>query len=305
MTRFSLLFIAFTCIATVACKGKQTSGETPATDTTTTDSTAATPNQPDTVVVKTYSFDKSDKYASISVKVQLPTGTDQASAIIRSTLLETFDKNFAFDWEGNRLTPIYQGGFDDANKCIPYYIKAHLKTLSAEAKQTNEDMQNIDEIQQSSDDVEITKQMEIGSLVEFSIVNSVYNAGAAHPSTVCSTALFNKQSGKEVSKLLVKGAEKKMQKLLIKGLIQYFSDFGEKYNEQNIWEQLQIGGDISEGPKLIPLPQDTPCPQKDGLCFTYGQYEIACYAAGMPSFVIPYDKVKPYLTEEAKQLLGL
>lgn len=305
MTRFSLLFMAFACFANIACKGKQTADNTATTDTATIDSATVTSNKPDTIAVKTFNFDESDKYAEVTVKADIPTGTDQVSSKIRSTLLETFDKNFAFDWEGNRVTPIFQGGFDDASKCLPYYIKAHLKKLSVEAKQTNEDMNTGNEIQQSSDEVEITKTLEIGSLVEFHILNSVYNAGAAHPSTGCSTALFNKNSGKEVKQLLVKGAEMKMQKLFIKGLIQYFTECGQECNEETIWDQLQIGGDIDNTKKIIPLPQDTPCPQKDGICFTYGQYEIACYAAGMPSFVISYKNIKPYLTEEAKQLLGL
>lgn len=36
-----------------------------------------------------------------------------------------------------------------------------------------------------------------------------------------------------------------------------------------------------------------------GLRMTYGAYEIAAYAAGMPSFTIPYAELKPYLTENS------
>ncbi|MBO6068986.1 MAG: DUF3298 domain-containing protein, partial [Bacteroidales bacterium] len=64
-------------------------------------------------------------------------------------------------------------------------------------------------------------------------------------------------------------------------------------------EYLFLDGDT------IPFPVWTPSPTEDGLCFTYQQYEIAAYAMGMPSFVIPYDKVKPYLTPEALDLLNL
>jgi len=38
---------------------------------------------------------------------------------------------------------------------------------------------------------------------------------------------------------------------------------------------------------------------------SYQQYEIAPYAAGMPSFVLTYQEVRPYLTKEALQLLHL
>lgn len=38
---------------------------------------------------------------------------------------------------------------------------------------------------------------------------------------------------------------------------------------------------------------------KKGLMMTYNPYEIAPYAAGMPSFEIPYEDLKPYLTENS------
>ena len=56
---------------------------------------------------------------------------------------------------------------------------------------------------------------------------------------------------------------------------------------------------------VIPFPAWTPYPSEDGLVFTYQQYEIASYAAGMPEFTIPYADLRPYLTPEAKALVGL
>lgn len=35
------------------------------------------------------------------------------------------------------------------------------------------------------------------------------------------------------------------------------------------------------------------------------QYEIATYAFGLPTFTIPYEKIKPYLNEIGMALLGL
>ena len=55
---------------------------------------------------------------------------------------------------------------------------------------------------------------------------------------------------------------------------------------------------------IVPLPSWTPYPGEDGLVFVYQQYEIASYAAGMPSFVIPYDRIQPFLTEEARRILS-
>jgi hypothetical protein len=52
----------------------------------------------------------------------------------------------------------------------------------------------------------------------------------------------------------------------------------------------------------VPLPQFAPCFTDKGLCFTYQQYEIACYAVGIISFDIPYDEIRPYLTPQAAAL---
>lgn len=42
---------------------------------------------------------------------------------------------------------------------------------------------------------------------------------------------------------------------------------------------------------------------EEGFAFIYQQYEIAAYAMGMPTDIISYQQVKPYLTEWAKELL--
>ena len=38
---------------------------------------------------------------------------------------------------------------------------------------------------------------------------------------------------------------------------------------------------------------------------TYQQYEIAAYAAGMPSFTLSYEEAASFLLPEAKKDLGL
>ena len=55
---------------------------------------------------------------------------------------------------------------------------------------------------------------------------------------------------------------------------------------------------------IIPLPkQYEPYPSADGIVFTYAQYEIACYAAGMPTFTIPYSDVQPFLSEDFLKII--
>jgi hypothetical protein len=69
-------------------------------------------------------------------------------------------------------------------------------------------------------------------------------------------------------------------------------------NDEELANNLQV-----EDVNRIPLPSNPPYFTKDGLCFTYQQYEIACYAVGLVSFTVPYAKIRPLLTEEAATLI--
>lgn len=63
--------------------------------------------------------------------------------------------------------------------------------------------------------------------------------------------------------------------------------------------------DMLNSPEEIELPANDPALEAEGVRFDYGAYEIGPYALGMPGVVIPYEKMKPYLTDEVKELLGL
>lgn len=53
----------------------------------------------------------------------------------------------------------------------------------------------------------------------------------------------------------------------------------------------------------IPLPRVEPYFTPKGMCFKYCSYEIASYAADFPSFVLPYDEARQYMTQEALDLI--
>lgn len=55
----------------------------------------------------------------------------------------------------------------------------------------------------------------------------------------------------------------------------------------------------------IDFPGMAPSLMAEGVSFDYGAYEIGAYALGMPGVIVPYNKLKPYLTPEVKTLLGL
>ncbi|MBQ3766026.1 MAG: DUF3298 domain-containing protein [Bacteroidales bacterium] len=113
-------------------------------------------------------------------------------------------------------------------------------------------------------------------------------------------ALIEENDGLTVDKFIDPSSLDAIQPLLRKGLTDYFADGEVEITSEELDDMLFL-----ESASIIPFPAWTPFPTEDGLVFTYQQYEIAAYAAGMPNFIISYDDVLPYLTPEAKTLLGL
>lgn len=64
----------------------------------------------------------------------------------------------------------------------------------------------------------------------------------------------------------------------------------------DVWDMASDASDF---------PGAAPALDKDGVRFDYGAYELGAYAMGMPSAVIPYEKIKKYLTPGVKELLGM
>lgn len=42
-----------------------------------------------------------------------------------------------------------------------------------------------------------------------------------------------------------------------------------------------------------------------GVLFSFQPYEIDCWAAGSFHFIVPYERLRPYMTQEAKRLIGI
>ncbi len=80
-------------------------------------------------------------------------------------------------------------------------------------------------------------------------------------------------------------AKEVLHPLLIEGLCHYFDVGKDQLGEQLFESDLQ----------KLNLPESIPALTKDGVLFQYQAYEIAAYAAGCPSFVVPYDKLQDIL----------
>ena len=115
------------------------------------------------------------------------------------------------------------------------------------------------------------------SLVTFAV--GIYEFwDGAHGGYYYEGRTFNKNTGHVYNlDLLSKYDKKTLNNYMLKGLSEYFEC---PADEVSSW------ADISDVDN-IPLPSASLYVTEKGINFIYQQYEIACYAAGMPSFVIP------------------
>ncbi len=127
-------------------------------------------------------------------------------------------------------------------------------------------------------------------------VNSYVYLGGAHGGAENYSFNISKESGRKVTGIVKPESLEEIQPLLRAGVLSYFREIDTEANEDNLQSYLLIEGDT------IPLPDCIYLSDK-GVNFVYQQYEIACYAAGLVSFLIPAADIEPYLSAEAAALL--
>ncbi len=203
----------------------------------------------------------------IDFDFELPTGNDVTSVSVRNWIASTMGI------EGKAST--------DINSLIDSYVYY--------VKHRNEDGSNAD----MTDEVTVKKIYETSKLVTFEISGYEYFFGAAHGMPYCIGMTFRKSDGKPMSENLIKKGAR-LNTLLIAGLKKYFDV---KTNSQ-LKEEL-----FDSNLNKLKVPGSAPYVTKDGVVFQYSPYEIAPYAAGMPTAVISIAKITPFLTTEGKALL--
>jgi len=132
------------------------------------------------------------------------------------------------------------------------------------------------------------------------IENEAYEGGA-HGYTICYGVTINKLTGIIERQLLKNTSSEAFRQLLVAGLMHYFSQFSPNplTEEEQLADELLI-----DDMKELSLPgQNMPYLTKAGIVITYSPYEIAPYAAGIPTFTIPFSEARPFMTKAAEQLI--
>ncbi len=270
-----------------------------------------------TLKTETITFNDSAKYTDLSVNAELPTSVKGVSGVIRKGLIDIMDSQLAFigSYEGERLFEPYDGNPDDNAAVVDYYRRKAIEVMDAKAAEDYEErasyiMEDEDLTEEQKKEIledtprweydfNLEKQYETDRFVVFNSTDYVFLGGAHGGVTGQGSPTFDKKDGHRVEKFLKDDALVPMQSLLLAGLVDYLSDDEGSVNAENVRDYLFLDDET------IPFPVWTPHPTEEGLCFVYQQYEIAAYAMGMPSFIIPYDALRPYLTPEAADLLNI
>ena len=269
-----------------------------------------------------YAFADSSYYGHVELKATVPVATDSVTQVIRDSLIAIIQRNATsfLPTEGN--TPVikpYQGNDSTLKAILTYYGKNVLAYINKENKAIIDDY--IDRIsqdttmteQQKEDAKEVRPQWIYSMNITLQDSDSLFISfndeeygfwGGAHGGVLGDGVVtFRADNGQRLRSIIRSDAVTKMQPLIKKGLKEYFQEQGEQLPDDNQLMQMLMLPDQSG---IIPLPSHyEPYPSEKGIVFTYAQYEIACYAAGMPTFTIPYSDVQPFLSDEFKKIIKL
>ena len=267
---------------------------------------------------ETMEYEDSTAHADLSVKVELPVpGQGAAAERIRKKLVEVMDEQLSHigTYEEERQFPAFKGDAGKTESLLTYYRDKALEVLGKLSQEDYDERVNsieendgltdeqrkeiLDDMPGWEYDFGLLKERETDGYVVFLSQDYVYLGGAHGGVTGRGGLTFDKKDGHLVEQFLDPACLDAIQPLLRKGITAYFSDDDNEISPEELDNYLFLESGV------VPFPAWTPYPDEDGLVFTYQQYEIASYAAGMPNFTVPYEDLRPYLTPEAKALLGL
>ncbi len=143
------------------------------------------------------------------------------------------------------------------------------------------------------------------SYVTDSLVTYEYDTyaylGGAHGGSVLRAASFIVPSGERLTyeNAFLPGVRQELTAMIRRGIWQqYFQP-----SAANEGAPASLKDALLIDPETMELPVCGPQFGSKGITFTYGQYEIAPYAAGMPSCTLPYSELRALLRPEVIGLL--
>ena len=222
------------------------------------------------VSVETVKYEKSDSTAEVSILVQWPMEGNKA-------LVDSLRHHIANLLESEI----------DGPKAIETYGESLFESLSEDWHSVYDEMEPEARMGAFSKTHDITVLAETDRYITYHYQTYMYGGGA-HGYTTEVGFTFRKSDGRQIP-LLTETESPQLASLIKEGVRGFFSGEAEKpYTDEELLEFLFI--EEVSALNHIPLPVNP-------------QYEIGPYSSGIISFEIPFDKIRPFLTTEAKALI--
>lgn len=268
--RKSLLILAIVCVAIMSCNGGKNAAGSDA-DTLGVDSQQLAPFTYDSI-----SIEKKDTALEISIRVDYPTGGPHE---LVDTLL-----NFIAD-----ELHVARKDAKDKKKLLNAAVEKGRELMLPNREEQLEFMGAETPTYYYNYNVKVETETE--DYVTYTVTYEEYQGGA-HGGYVITGTTFYKSDARRLDWSSFKNTSSKaFQKILKDGLYEYFGEYDKGMTDADLKDILISVDDINN----IPRPQFAPYLTPRGMVFTYQQYEIAAYAAGLPSFIVPYEKISSFL----------
>ncbi|MBO4489675.1 MAG: DUF3298 domain-containing protein [Bacteroidales bacterium] len=197
------------------------------------------------------------------------------------------------EWMSEQLGGTFEGTPENGKAMLTHYAQQRLQELNDFSKDFGAEDSSFVGNMVFDTDILFEKIYETDQFVTYHYHNQGYSGGA-HGWNIAYGQTFRKSDGRRVGLDFFQNDElDKLATLVKKGIL--------KEHFEN--DTAEFRSSVLDYSADFPLPQYPPYFDKRGVVFIYQQYEIAAYAVGMPSCLIPYATVEPMLTQAGKMLL--
>lgn len=287
--RFLMTMFALAALTLTSCNKKQTAITSSADADSTTVVAPTEKALTDKLTTKKIAKSLKNDAGEFDLTIDFPEGGNATLVnAIREYISESLGSTYG-GGEDESLQGSYSGDLADGEKMATYYFDLKVKEFTGMYNDMKQD--GMPEVPELASNIKITKDYETDKVVTF-LYNSYENGGGAHGGAVGSGMTFRKSDGRRIDWDLFTTV--KMQSIIRNGLKEYF----EVKTDDELAGCLTLNDSF-----ILPMPVTPPLFGKEGIIVTYQQYEIASYAAGMPSFVIPYKKAKDMMNNTGKKLI--
>ena len=243
----------------------------------------------DSLSVDSIVFHQEKQHAQVNYHIDFPT---DGSILLRNAVAEYIDEKLGGTYEGELL---------DGQQMVNFYAHKTWNELRDEYKEMMSEMDS--EFMMSIDfyeSFEIRKVYETDLVVTFMSFNDTY-LGGAHGMQYAEGVTFRKSDGRRFGYAMMHNLFKNgFYQLTKEGLREYFSEDGHiDITDEDLKSYVMTEDDIDH----LSRPRAEPYMTEKGIEFIYQPYEIAAYAAGMPTFVVSYDKIMPFLNVPARRMV--